>query len=84
MEKPKYPTPPNRKDYPDEKFGRPKDESHPYIKAYRKWTISERAYWVDLEIYEQIKMIRLVKNSTEKYCLKALTIKRKQIITNGK
>lgn len=77
MEKPIKPIEPNTKDYPNDKYGKPTDNNHPYIKAYHKFQKDTKKYLEDMETYNQIKLIKLVKNSTEKYCLKNLTIKRK-------
>jgi hypothetical protein len=85
MEKPKRPQEPNITHYPLEEspsgvniFGEKifqRDER--YIKDYHKYRKDLEKYNSDMEIYEQIKLIRLVKNSSEKYCLKALKISRK-------
>lgn len=77
MEKPIKPIEPNTKDYSREILGIPNNEDHPFIKAYRKYQQDLKKYEQDMETYNQIKLIKLVKNSTEKYCLKNLTINRK-------
>jgi len=81
MEKPKKPIEPNIKDFPRPKksngenhLGEPLFLKTDYYVAYDKYRKELKKYESELEVYEQIKLIRLVKNSTEKYCLKALKI----------
>ena len=45
-----------------------------FIKALEKYNKDIQKYEQDLETYNQIKLIKLVKNSTEKYCLKNIKI----------
>ena len=86
MEKPKRPQKPNIAHYPVEEV--PTDiniygekihrwDDRKYIQDYQQYEKDLEKYNSDMEIYEQIKLIRLVKNSTEKYCLKSLKISRK-------
>lgn len=45
-----------------------------FIKALEKYNKDIETYERELETYNQIKLIKLVKNSTEKYCLKNIKI----------
>lgn len=79
--KPKKPIEPLLKDYPTpilpngtNYLGKPLFQKLDWIEAKNKYDKELKKYEDDLETYEQIKLIRLIKNSTEKYCLKALKI----------
>lgn len=81
MEKPKKPIEPNFKNYPTPKepnavncYGIPLYQKLDWIKDYKKYVIDVKKYDSDLEVFEKIKFIKLIKNSTEKYCLKSLRI----------
>ena len=84
MEKPKKPIEPNINDkgrYPDTHRSMrnmtPEEiENIPYIKAYKQYALDKAQYDKDIQVYEQIKLIRLVKNASEKYCLKKLKIEK--------
>ena len=52
-------------------------ENIPFIKDHKKYRADLEKYNTDIEIYEQIKLIKLIKNSTEKYCLNNLKVTRK-------
>jgi len=81
MAKPKKPIEPSIKDYPSPKeptgknfLGQPIYERLDYVEAYKKFQ-KEMDKWVsDMEVYEQIKFIRLIKNAKEEYCLKKFKI----------
>ena len=45
-----------------------------FIDALEKYNADFEKFEQDFEIYNQIKLIKLVKNSTEKYCLKNIKI----------
>ena len=45
-----------------------------FVKALEKYNKDIQKYEQDLETYNQIKLIKLVQNSTEKYCLKNIKI----------
>lgn len=77
MKKPVKPVKPSPRDYPSNIYGPPKDEKHPYIKAYRKWEKDCKAYEAELERYEQIKLINLVKNTNEEGCLRRFKISKR-------
>ncbi len=84
MEKPIKPTEPKWKDFPTPKepngknyLGDPLYTKLDFVKALQKYNKDLEKYKTDMETYEQIKLIKLVKNSTEKYCLKALKITRR-------
>lgn len=81
MEKPKKPIEPNIRDYPiptepngKNHLGTPLHTKLDWIRDYKKWKKDLEQYNSDMEIYEQIKLIKLVKNASEKYCLKSLRI----------
>ncbi len=81
MEKPKKPQEPNHHHYKSPKEsnaqncnGKPLYINFDYIDDYHKYQKQLEQYKVDMEVYEQIKLIKLVKNSTEKYCLKNIKI----------
>lgn len=82
MEKPKRPTEPNIKDktkYPlNEKSMR--DMTHdeveaiPYIRDCKKYQKDKEKYDIDIEIYNQLKYIKIIKNSKEKKILEKFKI----------
>lgn len=81
MEKPKKPVEPILKNYPTPKepngknhLGQPLFQKLDWIKDMVKYQEDLERHKADMELYEQIKLIRLVKNSTEKYCLNNLKI----------
>lgn len=72
------------KDFPNPKIpnafnylNQPICVNYDYPVAYHKYQDALKKYEADLELYEQIKLIKLVKNSTEKYCLTKLKISRR-------
>ena len=77
MEKPKKPIQPkpNDKKYINDRgvsmrnMTMEEAEARPFIKDYRQYEIDLAKYEKDIELYEQIKLIRLIKNATEKYIL---------------
>lgn len=82
--KPKKPSKPNRKDFPEPKEPNavnykkePIYVNYDYINALKKYDLDVKAYQSKMEEYEQLKLIRLIKNSTDDYCLRKLHIKRK-------
>lgn len=84
MQKPKKPIEPKWENFPEPKepngvncFNQPIYTKLDWIKAMKNYKRDLEIYYLDLEKYEQIKLIRLVKNSTEKYCLAKLKITRK-------
>lgn len=84
MEKPKRPIEPNIKNYPLPKEPNGKNylrepifQRLDYIKDYEKFQKEMNKYNSEMEIYEQLKLIKLIKNSTEKYCLKNFKITKK-------
>ncbi len=75
--KPIEPKPTDFADFHDEiKEGRTASENSQYIKAYRKYQRLLQEYNDNVEKTAQLKLIRLVKNASEKYCLKHLNITR--------
>lgn len=81
MEKPKnpiepkikdylIPTKPNGKNYLDEPISQRLD----WIRDYKKYEKDLKQYNRDMEVFEQLKFIRLIKNASEKYCLKSFRI----------
>jgi hypothetical protein len=81
MEKPKKPIEPNIKNYqipkePNGKnyLGEPIYQRLDYIRDYKQFQKDLDKYNADMETYEQLKFIRLIKNATEKYCLKSFKI----------
>ena len=83
MEKPKKPIEPLFTDYPTpilpngtNEFGDPLFTKLDWVEAKIKYDKDLKKYKSDLETYEQLKLIKLIKNSTEKYCLKSLRIVR--------
>ena len=81
MEKPKKPIEPNIKNYPIPKepngenyLGEPIYQRLDYIRDYKQFQKDLDKYNDDMETYEQLKFIRLIKNATEKYCLKSFKI----------
>jgi len=81
MEKPKKPICPNIEDYPTpikpngkNYLGEPIFQKLDWIKDHKKYEKDLRQYNADMEIYEQLKFIRLIKNASEKYCLKYFMI----------
>lgn len=84
MEKPKKPIEPNIKNYPIptvpngvNAYGETICIRVDYIRDYQKWAKEMKKYDADLETYEQLKLIRLIKNAHEKYCLKNYKITKK-------
>ena len=84
MEKPQKPIEPNIKDYPIPKeptginhLGIPIYQRLDYVRDYEQWRKDLDKFNTDMEVYEQIKLIRLIKNATEKYCLKTFKINKK-------
>ncbi len=83
MEKPIKPIEPNIKDYPAPKIsnavnseGMPLFLRLDYHLAYKKYQIDKAKYDIDIEKYNQLKLIKLVKNATEKWILKNVKISR--------
>jgi hypothetical protein len=81
MEKPKKPVEPNWRDYPtptesngENYLGKPLYTKLDYVKDLEKYYKDYTKYQEDMEIYEQLKFIKLIKNATEKYCLKTFKI----------
>ncbi len=85
MEKPKKPTKPNPSDmvkYPDPKTKEGKNylgnpiylPNMDYIRDYKKYQKDVIKYETDIELYEQKKLIKLVKNANEKLILKKYKI----------
>jgi hypothetical protein len=81
MEKPKKPIEPNIHDYPipsepngKNSEGQPIFQRLDYIRDRFKYEKQLVQYKLDVEVFEQIKLIKLVKHSTEKYCLKNIRI----------
>jgi len=81
MLKPKKPIKPEWKDFPTpvisngvNYLGDPLFSKLDFVKALEKYNKDVQKYEQDLETYNQIKLIKLVKNSTEKYCLKNIKI----------
>ena len=66
----KTPILPNGTNY----LGDPLFQKLDWIEAKKKYDKELKKYEADLENYEQTKLIRLIRNSTEKYCLKAFKI----------
>jgi len=81
LTRPEKPIKPNIRDYPLPKepngknfLNEPIYQRLDYVEAYKKFQ-KEMDKWVDdMEIYEQLKFIRLIKNAKEDYCLKKLKI----------
>jgi hypothetical protein len=82
MEKPKRPTEPNIKDwtkYPD-KGKSMRDMTHeeveniPYIRDCKKYQKDLAQYLIDIEIYTQLKYIRIIQNAKEKKILEKFKI----------
>lgn len=83
MEKPKKPIEPKIENYPipteptgKNYLGNPIYERLDWIRDYKKYQQDLIVYQSEMDIYQQLKLIRLVKNSSEKYCLKNLKIVR--------
>jgi len=81
MEKPIKPIEPNLKNYPTPKepngvnyLGEPLYQKLDWVKDYNKYQIDLKKYNTEMEVFEQKKLIRLIKNASEKYCLKSLRI----------
>lgn len=81
MEKPKKPIEPNIKNYPIPKepngknhLGEPIYQRLDYVRDYKQFQKDLDKYNADMETYEQLKFIRLIKNAAEKYCLKSFKI----------
>ena len=81
LEKPKKPIEPNHKDYPAPKepngknyLGQPLFLKTEYYDAYKKWQNDMVKYEKDLELYEQTKLTRLIKNADIKFILKKYKI----------
>ena len=78
MEKPKKPTEPNINDkgrYPNRgksmRDMTPAEiENIPFIRDSKQYKKDKAQYDIDIEIYEQIKLIKIVKNNSEKSILK--------------
>lgn len=49
-------------------------DNSPYVKDYRKYQKDKAKYDVDIELYEQRKLIRFIKNADEKLILKKYKI----------
>ncbi len=84
LTKPKKPIEPNWKDFPTPKepngknyLGQPIYQKTEYFEAYKKWQKDMVKYEQDLELYEQTKLIRLIKNADIKYILKKYKIVKK-------
>ena len=77
MEKPKKPQEPNIRDFSSELKGPPTAEETPFILAYRKYQKDLVQYEIDIERYEQLKLIRFVKNADEKLILRKYKIIKK-------
>jgi hypothetical protein len=48
-----------------------------YCKAYTEYEVNRKKYLADLHTYEQYKLLRLVRNSSDKYCLEHIFFGRK-------
>ena len=73
--KPQKPIEPRPCDFPREKS--PATEKTPFIIAYRKYQKEMEQYKMDLELYEQTKLIKFVKNADIKLILKKYLIIKK-------
>ncbi len=81
VNKPKKPIEPLWKDFQTpilpngtNHLGEPLFQKLDWVEAKKKYDKELKKYEADLETYEQTKLIRLIKNSTEKYCIKAFKI----------
>lgn len=81
LEKPKKPIEPkpNDKKYPKDRksmrdMTKEEVDNIPFIKDYKKWQKDIVQYEKDLELYEQTKLIRLIKNADIKFILKKYKI----------
>jgi predicted DNA-binding protein (UPF0251 family) len=77
--KPKKPIEPNLKDYISSAVsmvGMTKEEVEaiPYIKDSKQYQKDKAKYDIDIELYEQRKLIRFIKNADEKLILKKYKI----------
>lgn len=77
--KPKKPIEPNIKDYPSRgksMAGMTKEEVEaiPFIKDSKQYQKDKAKYDIDIELYEQRKLIRFIKNADEKLILKKYKI----------
>jgi len=68
LEKPIEPTPPNPRDYPS------KDDIKPWMTAFRGYEEKMKRYKEEVEIYEQTKLIKFIKNADIKLILKKYRI----------
>jgi len=69
--KPRKPIEPNVKDYPR---ATPVNEKSPFVIAYRAYQKEMEQYVIALEIYEQTKLIRLIKNAKIDFILRKYKI----------
>lgn len=79
LAKPKKPVEPNIKSYPRSSrtmadMTQEEIENIPYIKDYKKYQKDKAKYDIDIELYEQRKLIRFIKNADEKLILKKYKI----------
>ncbi len=77
MEKPKkpvYPDVSDKKKYPKEEGKRFADENTPYIKDCRQYEKDKAKYDIDIERYEQLKLIKFVKVAKEDLILRKYKI----------
>ncbi|MBV1929155.1 MAG: hypothetical protein KUG81_06540 [Gammaproteobacteria bacterium] len=81
MEKPIYPIEPQWKDFPTptESNGVNEDGDKlytklDYIRAKKKWFIDVGKYEAAIEVYNQLKLIKIVKRSSDKLILKKYKI----------
>ena len=81
MEKPIKPIEPKIETYPTPKesngknyLGQPLYQKLDWVRDYQQYEKDLKKYNSDMETYEQIKLIKLIKNATEKYILKKYKI----------
>ncbi len=72
--KPIYPDVTDKKKYPKEEGKQFSDEKTPYIIDCRKFQKDMAKYEKDIELYEQLKLIKFVKVASEKLILKKYKI----------
>lgn len=66
-DKPIKPIEPRVQDYPKES---PVTKDNEYVKAYHKYIKELAKYEIEMDIWNQTKLIQLVKNASVKYLLK--------------
>lgn len=84
MEKPKKPEEPNIHHYEQSKAptgkninGEPIYGKPQYILDYKRYREDLKRYEIDLDLYNQTKLIKLIKNADPKYILKKYKITRR-------